>query len=81
MTYTPRLLLTDLKGSSGSLPIHSDLYDEVTVPDVSDDTVLWPAEKTQVEYETKNEKNAFLADLENQDNKMNVDETRKTNCL
>lgn len=74
LTFTPRLILADLKGSCGSLPFHTSLYEEVTTPDVSEDTVLWPSEKIQVHYENKNEKNDFLVDLENQESKMNVDE-------
>lgn len=81
LTFTPRLILADLKGSCGSLPLHTSLYEEVTTPDVSEDTVLWPPEKIQVHYENKNEKNDFLADLENQESKMNVDEIRKTHYL
>ncbi|XKL67113.1 hypothetical protein PGB90_010533 [Kerria lacca] len=75
VTYTPRLLLTDLKDSFGVCPQQSVLYDEILPVDVTKEFVLWPKDKIQVEYKDKYEKNEFLEDLENQENKMNDEET------
>ncbi|XP_047117531.1 protein misato [Schistocerca piceifrons] len=61
VTFTPRLLLVDLKGSLRHLPEQGDLYEEV--PDSSNVNVLWPKEKVDVIQAPKPEKNEFLEDL------------------
>lgn len=62
VTFTPRLLLVDLKGSLQHLRIEGELYD-VPVPDVNE--ASWPAEKVQVEVAPEHpEKNEFLRDIE-----------------
>ena len=67
VTYTPRLLLVDVKGSLGSFPERSDLYEESTVPELSEDVVLWSENKVEVEQAPKQKKNEFLEDLERQE--------------
>lgn len=67
VTYTPRLLLVDVKGSLGCFPERSDLYEDPTVPDISEDIVLWSENKTEVEQAPKQKKNQFLEDLEKQE--------------
>lgn len=62
VTFTPRLLLVDLKGSLQHLRIQGELYD-VPVPDVNE--APWPTDKVQVEVSPeKDEKNEFLKDVE-----------------
>lgn len=62
VTFTPRLLLVDLKGSLQHLRIEGELYD-VPAPDVNE--APWPAEKVQVEVAPEQpEKNEFLRDVE-----------------
>ncbi len=63
MTFTPRLLATDLKSRLGCLPLNSNLYEESSVPDPQDDTLLWPSEKVEVHRAPEHEKNEFLEDL------------------
>ncbi|KAK3913705.1 Protein misato [Frankliniella fusca] len=62
VTFTPRLLLVDLKGSLHHLRIEGELYD-VPVPDVNE--APWPTDKVQVEVAPeRKEKNEFLKDVE-----------------
>ncbi|KAJ1530772.1 hypothetical protein ONE63_005625 [Megalurothrips usitatus] len=62
VTFTPRLLLVDLKGSLRHLRIEGELYD-VPAPDVNE--APWPTEKVQVEVAPEQPaKNEFLKDLE-----------------
>jgi len=60
MTYTPRLLAIDLKGSLGTLPELGDLYHKHTVPKLS--TLNWYGEASVLKEEPP-KKNAFLKEL------------------
>lgn len=62
MTFTPRLLLVDLKGSLGTLTEDGGLYEEPPIPDPS--LPLWPPDKVDVQIAPKEEKNEFLQDLD-----------------
>jgi hypothetical protein len=68
VTFTPRLLLVDLKGSLGHLQQEGDLYNHPE--DVKTNQVQWPVEKVDVVCTPKVEKNEFLNDLENEENAM-----------
>lgn len=68
MTFTPRLLLVDLKGSLSHLRQEGDLYNHPQ--DVNPNQVQWPVEKVDVMCTPKVEKNEFLNDLENEENAM-----------
>lgn len=61
-TYTPRLLLVDLKGSLNTLPEHGDLYESCILPE--NDQVLWHDNLVVKEEATKHVKNEFLQDLD-----------------
>lgn len=74
VTFTPRLLLVDLKGSLRHLQQEGDLYDHVE--DVKPSQVQWPVEKVDVVCTPKEEKNEFLNDLENEENAMDTTEAR-----
>ncbi|XP_065216206.1 protein misato [Planococcus citri] len=67
VTFTPRLLLVDVKGSLGCFPERSDLYEDPVVPEISEDVVLWSENDTEVKEEPKRKKNQFLEDLERQE--------------
>jgi hypothetical protein len=68
VTFTPRLLLVDLKGSLSHLRQEGDLYDHNQ--DVTPSDVQWPVEKVDLKCTPKEEKNEFLNDLENEENAM-----------
>ncbi|XP_069672251.1 protein misato homolog 1 [Periplaneta americana] len=72
VTYTPRLLLVDLKGSLSHLPKEGDLYGHTE--DVKPNQVQWPTEKVDVICSPKPEKNEFLNDLENEESVMDGSE-------
>ncbi|CAG9854358.1 unnamed protein product [Phyllotreta striolata] len=64
VTFTPRLLLADLKGSFGSLSEEGDLYK----PNIDPNNVQtnWNTSQLQVKHvEQRQPKNDFLKDLEN----------------
>ncbi|KAJ8925913.1 hypothetical protein NQ315_009765 [Exocentrus adspersus] len=63
VTFTPRLLLVDLKGSLKHLPERGELYDEPPKPTKSD--VNWDSDLVEIEGVSGNNKNQFLKDLEN----------------
>jgi hypothetical protein len=68
VTFTPRLLLVDLKGNIGHLRQEGDLYNhnkDVTLSDIQ-----WPAEKVDLICTPKEEKNVFVNDLEKEENAM-----------
>lgn len=71
------MLLVDLKGSLGCLTTSSDLYGEKSVPDLTEDNILWPTEKLQIEEAPKVDKNEFLDDIEKEDAGMGDAETCK----
>lgn len=58
VTYTPRLIAVDLKGTLNHLPRRGELYDKPSVPDQTDP--LWPGDKVEVIQEPSSEKNEFL---------------------
>ncbi|PSN51241.1 Protein misato [Blattella germanica] len=60
VTFTPRLLLVDLKGSLNHLPKEGDLYDPLEVPKPNE--AQWPTDKVDVVVSPKPEKNEFLDD-------------------
>uniref|UniRef100_A0A1B6LBE0 Protein misato homolog 1 n=1 Tax=Graphocephala atropunctata TaxID=36148 RepID=A0A1B6LBE0_9HEMI len=62
VTFTPRLLLVDLKGSLGCLPEEGRLYGTSPGPDTS--LPLWPPDKVTVQSRASESKNEFLQDLE-----------------
>ncbi|CAG9820461.1 unnamed protein product [Phaedon cochleariae] len=61
VTFTPRLLLVDLKGSLKSLPEKGDLYDPLPQP--SKVEVEWD-ESVDIKASTSEQKNEFQTDLE-----------------
>ncbi|XP_044744875.1 protein misato [Coccinella septempunctata] len=61
-TYTPRLLLVDLKGSSGALPAASDLYEDNSEFHVDD--IQWETDRVEVKTEEKLKKNEFQKKLD-----------------
>lgn len=61
VTFTPRLLLVDLKGSLRTLPEGGRLYDDTSSPDPS--LPLWPSDKVSVQNQPREPKNEFLTDL------------------
>jgi len=65
VTYTPRLILMDLKGSLGSLPECGELYGRNTVPKVGTVTMNW-AEGHQIFKEEPYKKNDYLRSLDNE---------------
>nr|CAD7442278.1 unnamed protein product [Timema bartmani] len=76
VTYTPRLLLVDLKGSLGHLPEKGELYEQ---PLANPEIVPWPREKVEVLTEPTTTKNEFLQDID-EENVMDQDDghTSKT---
>lgn len=80
VTFTPRLLLVDLKGSLGALAQYNDLYDDITIPEVTEDSVLWDTNSIEIEQTTKCEKNEFLNDIEQQEEEVD-DETCEFNII
>ena len=78
ITYTPRLLFVDLKGSSGGLPQWSSLYEDISTFNVNENEALWPSDKIEIERESEYEKNEFLDDLEKETIEMKVDNRK---CL
>lgn len=60
VTYTPRLIAVDLKGSLGSLPLLGDLYEKPGIPKLS--SLSWKGE-TKVMKEEPRRKNSFLREL------------------
>lgn len=63
VTFTPRLLLVDLKGSLKSLP-ESGLLDD-PMPECPTDDTLWNEEIVQVNTTENEPKNQFQEDLSN----------------
>lgn len=61
VTYTPRLLLIDLKGSLGYLNETGTLYENTS----KDNDVLWYNENVQITEETESVKSSFIKELDN----------------
>lgn len=61
VTYTPRMVLVDLKGSLVHLPERGELYEDVSAPDPT--SAIWSEDKVDVIQAPKKEKNEFLQDL------------------
>lgn len=74
VTFTPRLLLVDVKGSLRHLRQEGDLYDHEE--DVKPSQVQWPVERVDVVCTPKEEKNEFLNNLEDEENSMDTSEAR-----
>ena len=76
MTYTPRLVAVDLKGSLGSLPQCGELYGRNTVPKIGSLSMNW-AGGHQVFKEEPYKKNEFLREMDNEvndeDNEKDID--------
>ncbi|KAL3285700.1 hypothetical protein HHI36_000231 [Cryptolaemus montrouzieri] len=72
VTFTPRLLLVDLKGSLGALPENSQLYGDVIEP--SEAQVEWEPARVDIKEENKLQKNKFQQDLEDEGNSQSVAE-------
>lgn len=68
VTFTPRLLLVDLKGNISHLRQEGVLYNHNQAITPSD--IQWPAEKVELICTPKEEKNVFLNDLEKEENAM-----------
>lgn len=62
MTFTPRLLLVDLKGTLGTLPEDGRLYDLPLPPDPS--LPLWPSDRVCIQRQGSESNNEFLQDME-----------------
>lgn len=75
-TFTPRLLLVDLKGSLHNLPTSSALYDDVDDVNSESSDILWDTDKIQTVEEPEYEKNDFLKDIEKDDLRMECDSVR-----
>ncbi|XP_075217245.1 misato mitochondrial distribution and morphology regulator [Lycorma delicatula] len=69
VTFTPRLVLADLKGSLGTLPEDGGLYESTEAPDSS--LALWDQEKVKLEVMPQMKKNEFLSELDEQESQMN----------
>lgn len=65
ITYTPRLITVDLKGSLGLLPELGDLYERPCVP--RSDSILWAGDSI-IRKEEAPKKNDFLRELDNYEN-------------
>ena len=63
VTYTPRLLVVDLKGSLGTLPESGELYDKISIPKEDSLALHWSGGH-QVFREEPLKKNEFLSDFE-----------------
>ena len=63
VTYTPRVLVLDLKGSLGTLPESGELYDKISIPKEDSLSLHWSGGH-QVFREEPIQKNEFLSDLE-----------------
>ncbi|KAG5867839.1 hypothetical protein JTB14_021234 [Gonioctena quinquepunctata] len=63
VTFTPRLLLVDLKGSLKSLPETGYLYEPLSNP--ADVNVEWDENLVNIQSETNATKNKFQEDIEN----------------
>lgn len=63
MTFTPRLLLVDLKNSLKTLPIQGELYEQP--PDPSQLFLEWDDHKIELQEAQREPKNAFQADISN----------------
>ncbi|GJQ80833.1 hypothetical protein Trydic_g9419 [Trypoxylus dichotomus] len=85
-TYTPRLLLADLKGSLNSLAEHGELYD---IPSSSKSTEIpWHDDLVEVKENDKIAKSEFMKDLDSEPSKIekkkyNFEDTVKvwSDCL
>lgn len=62
VTFTPRLLLVDLKGSLKTLPEHGNLYEAVTQPEVA--STAWPDNQVEVIKQETITKNTFQQTIE-----------------
>jgi len=65
ITYTPRLITVDLKGSLGLLPEFGDLYERPCIP--RSDSILWAGDSI-IRKEEAPKKNDFLRELDNYEN-------------
>jgi len=78
VTYTPRLVAVDLKGSLGSLPECGELYGKNTVPKIGSLSLNW-AGGHQVFKEEPHKKNEFRREMDNEvddeDNEKDIDIT------
>ena len=63
VTYTPRLLVVDLKGSLGTLPESGELYEKISIPKEDTLALHWSGGH-QVFREEPLQKNEFLSDFE-----------------
>ena len=63
LTYTPRVIVVDLKGSLGTLPESGELYDKISIPKEDTLSLHWSGAH-QVFREEPFQKNEFLSDLE-----------------
>lgn len=71
VTFTPRLVLTDLKGSLGTLPEDGGLYEKPLLPQNS--LALWDQNKVSLDVSPPLEKNEFLTDLDVLESQMKCD--------
>ncbi|XP_051166015.1 protein misato [Leptopilina boulardi] len=72
ITYTPRLLLVDLKGSLGYLNENGTLYENSS----KDKDILWYDENVQISEEPEASKSSFIKDLDHPTR--NNEETEKS---
>ncbi|KAI4466956.1 mitochondrial distribution regulator misato [Holotrichia oblita] len=61
-TYTPRVLLVDLKGSLNTLAEHGELYDTSSSP--KENEIPWHPNRIEVKEDVKKPKSEFLQDLD-----------------
>jgi hypothetical protein len=66
VTFTPRLLLVDLKDNISHLRQEGDLYNHKQ--DATFSAIQWPVEKIECICAPKQKKNIFLNDLEKEEN-------------
>ncbi|KAK9883944.1 hypothetical protein WA026_004884 [Henosepilachna vigintioctopunctata] len=64
ITFTPRLLAVDLKGSLRALSESSEVYEEI--PDCSKVEVRWDPDKVEIKKSERVNKNKFQQDLDDQ---------------
>lgn len=77
VTFTPRLVACDLKGSLGRLPKFGDLYDKPYVP--KDEDGLWSG-PTHLNKTEGKPKNSFQRELEAEENSFKLDDDEKDIC-
>ncbi|XP_043281672.1 protein misato [Venturia canescens] len=71
VTYTPRLLVVDLKGTLGYLNRQGNLYDERTTDEKP--VPLWDESRTELQEEETPGKSSFLRSLEENENKTSTE--------